>query len=128
MHLVVCIKQVPDSAQIRVHPVTNTIMHQGVPTVINAHASRSLHRALAGSLRSQPPGELTCSALSKVPALPLRHSPLHHFSALSEEAPTSSGWLPRPYDIVLSPCRLYDTDCSFNRAANFRSNSLKNSH
>ncbi|MFM2406450.1 MAG: hypothetical protein RL223_4330 [Pseudomonadota bacterium] len=26
MHIVVCIKQVPDSAQIRVHPVTNTIM------------------------------------------------------------------------------------------------------
>ncbi|MDW9998990.1 nitrogen fixation protein FixA, partial [Sinorhizobium meliloti] len=35
MHLVVCIKQVPDSAQIRVHPVTNTIMRQGVPTIIN---------------------------------------------------------------------------------------------
>jgi len=29
MHIVVCIKQVPDSAQIRVHPVTNTIMRQG---------------------------------------------------------------------------------------------------
>ncbi|NKJ84256.1 hypothetical protein GFL60_34435 [Rhizobium leguminosarum bv. viciae] len=26
MHIVVCIKQVPDSAQIRVHPVTNTII------------------------------------------------------------------------------------------------------
>ncbi|MBB4287110.1 electron transfer flavoprotein alpha/beta subunit, partial [Roseospira goensis] len=26
--MVVCIKQVPDSAQIRVHPVTNTIMRQ----------------------------------------------------------------------------------------------------
>ena len=26
MHIVVCIKQVPDSAQIRVHPVTNTCL------------------------------------------------------------------------------------------------------
>ena len=26
MHIVVCIKQVPDSAQIRVHPVYNTII------------------------------------------------------------------------------------------------------
>lgn len=33
--LVVCIKQVPGSAQIRVPPVTNTIMRQGVPTIIN---------------------------------------------------------------------------------------------
>jgi electron transfer flavoprotein beta subunit len=31
MHIVVCIKQVPGSAQIRVHPVTNAIMRQGVP-------------------------------------------------------------------------------------------------
>ena len=37
MHIVVCIKQVPDSAQIRVHPVTNTIMRQGVPTIINPY-------------------------------------------------------------------------------------------
>ncbi|AEG57937.1 hypothetical protein NKZ03_30410 [Sinorhizobium meliloti] len=51
MHLVVCIKQVPDSAQIRVHPVTNTIMRQGVPTIINPRASWGLHRALAGSSR-----------------------------------------------------------------------------
>ncbi|WP_164841763.1 hypothetical protein [Sinorhizobium meliloti] len=41
MHLVVCIKQVPDPAQIGIHPVTNTIMHQGVPTAINPHASRA---------------------------------------------------------------------------------------
>jgi len=35
MHIVVCVKQVPDSAQIRVHPVTNTIMRQGVPAIVN---------------------------------------------------------------------------------------------
>ncbi len=37
MHIVVCIKQVPDSSQIRVHPVTNTIMRQGVPAVVNPY-------------------------------------------------------------------------------------------
>jgi len=31
------LKQVPDSAQIRVHPVTTTIMRQGVPTIINPY-------------------------------------------------------------------------------------------
>ncbi|MDX0968059.1 nitrogen fixation protein FixA, partial [Sinorhizobium medicae] len=46
MHLVVCIKQVPDSAQIRVHPVTNTIMRQGVPTIINPHDLAALEEAL----------------------------------------------------------------------------------
>ena len=46
MHVVVCIKQVPDSAQIRVHPVTNTIMRQGVPTIINPYDLYSLEEAL----------------------------------------------------------------------------------
>lgn len=46
MHIVVCIKQVPDSAQIRIHPVTNTIMRQGVPAIINPYDLFSLEEAL----------------------------------------------------------------------------------
>ncbi|MGE0052826.1 MAG: nitrogen fixation protein FixA [Hyphomicrobium sp.] len=57
MHIVVCIKQVPDSAQIRVHPVTNTIMRQGVPTIINPYDLFALEQALR--LRDQHGGEVT---------------------------------------------------------------------
>ncbi|MFA5121513.1 nitrogen fixation protein FixA [Zavarzinia sp.] len=57
MHIVVCIKQVPDSAQIRVHPVTNTIMRQGVPTIINPYDLFALEAALA--LRDKHGGEVT---------------------------------------------------------------------
>ena len=57
MHIVVCIKQVPDSAQIRVHPVTNTIMRQGVPTIINPYDLFALEEALR--LRDQYGGEVT---------------------------------------------------------------------
>ena len=46
MHIVVCIKQVPDSAQIRVHPVTNTIMRQGVPAIVNPFDLFALEEAL----------------------------------------------------------------------------------
>lgn len=46
MHIVVCIKQVPDSAQIRVHPVTNTIMRQGVPAIINPFDLFAIEEAL----------------------------------------------------------------------------------
>jgi electron transfer flavoprotein beta subunit len=46
MHFLVCLKQVPDSAQIRVHPVTNTIMRQGVPSVINPYDLFALEEAL----------------------------------------------------------------------------------
>jgi electron transfer flavoprotein beta subunit len=57
MQLVVCIKQVPDSAQIRVHPVTNTIMRQGVPSIINPYDLFALEEALR--LRDRLGGEVT---------------------------------------------------------------------
>ena len=57
MHIVVCIKQVPDSAQIRVHPVTNTIMRQGVPTIINPYDLVVLEEALR--LRDRYGGAVT---------------------------------------------------------------------
>src|ERR1035438_1100121 len=55
--VLVCIKQVPDSAQIRVHPVTNTIMRQGVPTIINPYDLFALEAAL--ELRDKFGGEVT---------------------------------------------------------------------
>lgn len=57
MHIVVCLKQVPDSAQIRVHPVTNTIMRQGVPTIINPYDLFALEEALR--LRDKHGGSVT---------------------------------------------------------------------
>ena len=57
LNLVVCIKQVPDSAQIRVHPVTNTIMRQGVPTIINPYDMYALEEALR--LRDHYGGQVT---------------------------------------------------------------------
>ncbi|MGB8364054.1 MAG: electron transfer flavoprotein subunit beta/FixA family protein [Rhizomicrobium sp.] len=57
MHIVVCMKQVPDSAQIRVHPVTNTIMRHGVPTIINPYDLFALEEAMR--LRDQVGGEVT---------------------------------------------------------------------
>jgi electron transfer flavoprotein beta subunit len=59
MHIVVCIniKQVPDSAQIRVHPVTNTIMRQGVPSIINPFDLFALEESMR--LRDAAGGEVT---------------------------------------------------------------------
>jgi electron transfer flavoprotein beta subunit len=57
MHIVVCIKQVPDSAQIRVHPVTNTIMRQGVPSIINPFDLFALEEALG--IRDRCGGRVT---------------------------------------------------------------------
>lgn len=46
MHIVVCIKQVPDSREIRIDPVTNTLIRQGVPAIVNYYDLHGLEEAL----------------------------------------------------------------------------------
>lgn len=35
MNIIVCIKQVPDTSEVRINPETNTLMREGVPSIIN---------------------------------------------------------------------------------------------
>jgi electron transfer flavoprotein beta subunit len=46
MHIVVCIKQVPDSREIRIDPKTNTLIRQGVPAIVNYFDLHGLEEAL----------------------------------------------------------------------------------
>lgn len=46
MHIVVCIKQVPDSREIRIDPKTNTLIRQGVPSIVNFYDKHGLEEAL----------------------------------------------------------------------------------
>lgn len=45
MNIVVCIKQVPDSAEVRINPETGTLIRDGVPSIINPY---DLHAIEAG--------------------------------------------------------------------------------
>jgi electron transfer flavoprotein beta subunit len=46
LHIVVCIKQVPDSREIRIDPNTNTLIRQGVPSIVNFYDLHGLEGAL----------------------------------------------------------------------------------
>ncbi len=46
LHIVVCIKQVPDSREIRIDPKTNTLIRQGVPAIVNYFDLHGLEEAL----------------------------------------------------------------------------------
>lgn len=46
LHVVVCIKQVPDSREIRIDPKTNTLVRQGVPAIVNYFDLHGLEEAL----------------------------------------------------------------------------------
>jgi electron transfer flavoprotein beta subunit len=46
LHIAVCVKQVPDSREIRIDPKTNTLIRQGVPSIINFYDMHGLEEAL----------------------------------------------------------------------------------
>ncbi len=46
LHIVVCVKQVPDSREIRIHPKTNTLIRQGVRAIANFYDMHGLEEAL----------------------------------------------------------------------------------
>lgn len=46
MKIVVCIKQVPDTAEVKLDPKTNTLIREGVPSIINHDDKAGLEAAL----------------------------------------------------------------------------------
>jgi len=46
MKCIVCIKQVPDTSDIRIDPVRNTIMREGVDSILNPHDLHAVEEAL----------------------------------------------------------------------------------
>jgi electron transfer flavoprotein beta subunit len=46
MHIVVCVKQVPDTANVRINPETNTLMREGVESIVNPFDEYALELAL----------------------------------------------------------------------------------
>lgn len=46
MLIVVCIKQVPDTTQVQIDPVTNTLIREGIPFIVNPYDTHALEEAL----------------------------------------------------------------------------------
>ena len=46
MHIIVCIKQVPDSTKISIDPVTKTLQREGVESILNPFDEYALELAL----------------------------------------------------------------------------------
>ncbi|MHB8124885.1 MAG: electron transfer flavoprotein subunit beta/FixA family protein [Desulfitobacteriaceae bacterium] len=57
MHFVVCLKQVPDTSEVRIDPVTNTLMREGVPSIINPYDAHALEEAIR--LKEKVGGKVT---------------------------------------------------------------------
>ncbi|MDF2634543.1 MAG: Electron transfer flavoprotein alpha/beta-subunit, partial [Pelosinus sp.] len=57
MEVLVCIKQVPDTAEVKIDPVTNTLIRQGVPSIVNPFDKNALEAAL--QLKDKHGGKVT---------------------------------------------------------------------
>ncbi|HBV85706.1 electron transfer flavoprotein subunit beta/FixA family protein [Desulfosporosinus sp.] len=57
MNFVVCLKQVPDTSEVRIDPVTNTLMREGVPSIINPYDAHGLEEAIR--LKEKMGGKVT---------------------------------------------------------------------
>lgn len=45
MNILVCVKQVPDTTQVKIDPVTNTLIREGVPAIVNTFDGFALEAA-----------------------------------------------------------------------------------
>ena len=54
MHIVVCVKQVPNTTQVRINPETNTLVREGVESIMNPFDENALEMAL--QLKEKHPG------------------------------------------------------------------------
>ncbi|MBR5738028.1 MAG: electron transfer flavoprotein subunit beta, partial [Verrucomicrobia bacterium] len=46
MHVIVCIKQVPDTTNVKINPETNTLMRDGVESILNPFDEYALEMGL----------------------------------------------------------------------------------
>ena len=65
MKIVVCIKQVPDTNEIKIDPLKGTLMRDGVPSILNPDDANALEAAL--QLKEEYPGS-TVSVVTMGPA------------------------------------------------------------
>ena len=61
MHFVVCIKQVPETTDVRIDPHTNTLMREGVPAVVNPFDMYAIEEALR--LKEKLGGKVTALSM-----------------------------------------------------------------
>lgn len=57
MEIIVCVKQVPDTTEVKIDPQTNTLIRQGVPSIVNPFDKNALEEAL--KLKEKHGGRVT---------------------------------------------------------------------
>ena len=74
MKIIVCIKQVPDTSEVKLDPKTNTLIRDGVPSIINPDDKSGIEAALR--IKEQVGGTVTVVSADQIHSLHQQLSPL----------------------------------------------------
>ncbi|MGD0231771.1 MAG: electron transfer flavoprotein subunit beta/FixA family protein [Syntrophorhabdales bacterium] len=66
MHVVVCVKMVPDTTQVKIDPVTNTMVREGVPFITNPFDDHAVEEALC--VKDRYGAKVTIVSMGPLPA------------------------------------------------------------
>ncbi len=66
MKIIVCVKQVPDTNEVKINPVTGTLIREGVPSIMNPDDKAGLEAALA--LKDKTGAEVTVISMGPAQA------------------------------------------------------------
>ena len=66
MHFIVCIKQVPNTADVRIDPNTNTLIREGVESIINPFDMYAIEEAIR--LKEKYQGKVTVISMGPMQA------------------------------------------------------------
>ena len=67
VHFVVCLKQVPDTSEVRIDPLTNNLIREGIPSIINPYDVHALEEALR--MRDKVGGQVTIVSMGPMQAI-----------------------------------------------------------
>jgi len=63
MNILVCVKQVPDTTDVRIDPKTGTLIREGVPSIVNPDDKHAIEEAL--QLKEKFGGKVTVLGLCR---------------------------------------------------------------
>lgn len=65
MNIIVCVKQVPDTTEIKIDPIKGTLMREGVPSILNPDDANALEAAL--QMKDEDPKNVKVHVISMGP-------------------------------------------------------------
>ena len=88
MNIIVCIKQVPDTNEVKLDPVTGTLIREGIPSIINPDDKAGLEAALR--IKDENGAKVTVISMGPPQAdLALREAPLRRWHQQSRSCRTT---------------------------------------